>query len=394
MEYDVAVVGAGPGGSTTARECAKAGLDVILIEKRKEIGAPKRCGEGLTIGGMKRVGLKPEPEWALQKIMGAIVFSPSLKRVDIPYKPYGGHVIERKIFDKRLAELAAEEGAKVQAGTRATGFIKKGDHIHGIKTTGFDGDSDIKSKIVVAADGVESRLARLAGINSTQTLQETCSGAQFEMCNIDPVDHEMLEMYMGNEIAPGGYIWVFPKGKRIANVGIGTRETKEAAIHYLKRFVKSRDGLKNGSILEVNTGNIPVGKPLDQLSADGLVIVGDAAHQVNAIHGGGIAESMKAGQIAAKTLKEAADAEDYSRKSLSKYDVEWHSTEGKRLNRVVVLREVVEKLSDKDLDYLADHLSGEEILDMTRANQFKLLAKIFAKKPSLLKLVPKLLRAV
>lgn len=392
MEYDVVVVGAGPGGSTTARECAKAGLDVLVLEKRKEIGAPKRCGEGLTIGGMKRAGIKPEPEWARQKIMGAIVFSPSLKRIDIEYKPYGGYVIERKIFDKRLAELAAEAGATVQAGIRATTLLKKGSQITGVKTSGYDGESEIKAKVVVAADGVESKLARLAGINAIHTLKDTCSGAQFEMCNIDLVDEKMLEIHMGNEIAPGGYIWVFPKGKHVANVGIGTRETKEAAIHYLQNFIKKSDNLKNGSILEVNTGNIPVGRPIEQLSTDGLIVVGDAAHQVNAIHGGGISEAMKAGQIAGKALKSAVDSGDYSRKSLQIYDEEWNSTEGKRLNRVVALREVIEKLSDKDLDYLADHLSGEQILDVTRAKQFTLLAKIFGKRPSLLRFIPKLLK--
>ncbi|MFH1425027.1 MAG: NAD(P)/FAD-dependent oxidoreductase [archaeon] len=394
MEYDVVVVGAGPGGSSTAKYCAAAGLDTLLVEKRKEIGAPKRCGEGLTVGGMKRVGLKPEPEWARQKIMGAIMFSPSLKRVDIEYKPYGGYVIERKIFDKRLAELAAENGAKVQAGVRATGLIKNGNQVTGVKLSGYDGVWDVKAKVVVAADGVESLVGRWAGLNTKHLLQDTCSGAQFEMCNIDPISEDQLEVYMGNEIAPGGYIWIFPKGKHVANVGIGTRGTNGSALYYLKKFIQSKDNLKKGSILEINTGNIPVGGPVDQLSTDGLVLVGDAAHQVNAVHGGGIPESMRAGEIASKTIKRAIDANDYTRNTLKQYDEEWFAIEGKRLKRVAIMKSVIEKLSDKDLDYLAEHLSGDQILDITRASQFTLLAKIFGKRPSLLKHVPKLLTAV
>jgi digeranylgeranylglycerophospholipid reductase len=392
--YDIVIVGAGPGGSSCAKTAAENGLNVLLIEKRKEIGAPKRCGEGLSLAAFKRINLKPEGDWLKQSIKGAFVFSPSGKRVAAYYPDEAGYVIERKIFDKWLAEQASYAGAKVLAGTRATALIKEDGKIKGLKIKNNDGEAEVKAKIVVAADGVESLVARWAGIRTNHTVADTCSGAQFEMSDIDIEDPHMLELYMGNEIAPGGYIWVFPKGDKLANVGIGTRYNYakgKTAYQYLKEFVDSHPNLKKGSILEVNTGCIPVGGPLKELSADNLLIVGDAAHQVNAIHGGGIGEAIKAGQIAGEVAAKCIKSRDCSASALKEYDIKWYEERGNRLTKLVKLRAVVEQLKDKELDYLADQLSGEDIIGLAGAKGYAKFAKILAKKPSLLRFVPKLI---
>ncbi len=391
-EYDVIIVGAGPAGSMAARVAAENGASVLLLEKRTEIGVPKRCGEGLSMEGIKSSGLEISPEWCRQEIEGAVVYAPNGKFVEARYDTLMGYVIERKAFDKRLAIVAAEKGAEVQSGSRVTGVIKEGDFVKGVKVNTRSGNFEIRCKVLIAADGVESLIARWAGINSTTSLVDICSGVQFEMANIEIKDPKMLDIYMGNEIAPGGYIWIFPKSRTTANVGIGVRANKGVrAIDYLRKFVESKPELKNGSIVEINCGGIPVGKPLENLVGNGIMIIGDAAHQVNAIHGGGVHEAFKAAKIAGTVAAKCAKNGDCSKKALLEYQKTWSEKHGKKLSKLVSLRKVLESMSDDDLNFLAGQLSGGDIINLTGAEKFTVFSKIFAKRPSLLKYIPALL---
>jgi len=391
MEYDVAIVGGGPAGTTAAKVAAEKGLDVILFEKRNEIGAPKRCGEGLSMQAMNEANLKPSSEWALQEIDGMFLCAPSGDRVTVRYKGTAGYTIERKMFDKYLAIKAAEAGAKVMAGSRAFDLLTSGGKISGVAISSQNTTKSIKAKIVIAADGVESLVARKAGIDTTMKLDDICAAAQFEMSGIDIEDPKMLEVYMGTKIAPGGYIWVFPKGEKTANIGIGIKHGEKLAIDYLNDFVNAHPNFSKGSIIEVNAGGVPFGAPLKELTLDNFMIIGDAARQVNPVHGGGIGEAMTAGRMAAETAADAIKADDTSNTTLKKYTETWHETQGVKLAKLLKLRKVFDALKDDEMNYLAGALSGEDMLALTGATGFKKLAEIFAKNPRMIRLVPKIL---
>ena len=389
-EYDVIVVGAGPGGSAVARRCAEAGLKVAMFEKRQEIGAPKRCAEGLTFSTERLVGKVPE-RCIAQVIKGATVHAPNGKTVKMKYEEHGGYVVERKVFDKWLAVMASRAGAYVQAKTEITGVIKENGFVTGVRAECEGEEFEIRAKIVVAADGIESVVARKAGLDTTNQIVNVDSGFQYEMCNLKIEDPESLQIFMGNYIAPRGYIWIFPKGKDMANVGIGISKIEKTAKHYLDKFIQNNpDIFEKASIIEVNSGGIPVGGFLENMVADGLVVVGDAAHQVNPIHGGGLKEATIAGQMAADVIIKNLKKGDTSQKTLSEYNKIWWKERGNPLQKVQKLREVVEKLSDKDLNMLAENLSGEDILDLTRGKKLLKLGKILIKNPRLIMLAKKL----
>ncbi len=395
--YDMIVVGAGPAGSAAAMTAAKAGLNVLMVEKRAEIGCPKRCGEGISENGFERMGIKKNEKWLNRKITGTNIYAPNGKSVKVLFDPttsdnYTGWIIERKMFDKMLADMAAKSGAKILTKTEVVSLLRENEKISGVRLE-FNGRQwDVRAKIVIAADGIESRIAREAGLETTSKLSEFISAVQFEMSNID-IDPDSIELYFGNEIAPGGYVWIFPKSEHRANVGIGIRKTmtSKSAIKYLNEFINSRPGLKKGSILEVNAGGVPVGGFLDSMVCDNFIVAGDAAHQVNPIHGGGIVESFLAGRMAAETAAEAIKKGDMSKEALSVYDDRWWKERGKRLKKIQKLREVVEKLSDDDLNFLAEELEGSDIVGFARAEGFGKLAKILMKRPKLILLARKLL---
>src|SRR4030043_121754 len=124
--YDIVIVGAGPAGSSAAMAAAKAGLKVLMVEKRAEIGSPKRCGEGLSKSALARMGLEKDDIWVCRTILGASAYAPNGKNITVGYKGPEGWVIERKVFDKWLAKKAVQAGAKVLAKTDAVSLIKKG----------------------------------------------------------------------------------------------------------------------------------------------------------------------------------------------------------------------------------------------------------------------------
>jgi digeranylgeranylglycerophospholipid reductase len=392
-EVDVLVVGMGPGGSGAAKRCAELGLRVLGVEKRAEIGAPKRCGEAISRHGMiDRIGLQPVGPWIMQEITGAIVYAPNGKSVRVDYEGPEGWVIERKLFDKHLAALAAKAGALVLAKVEARSFRREAGKV--LATLDYEGKSvDVTAKIVIAADGVESVVARELGINTTNKLADICAGAQFEMAGVEN-NGSMIEFFFGNNIAPGGYLWHFPKGDGVANVGIGVRKpwAKKTALEYLEDFVKANPRYKHASIIEVNSGGVPVGGFLDDAVADNLMVVGDAAHHVNPIHGGGIPEAYMAGRLAAEVAAEAFKANDFSKKFLKRYDQRWEKERGGKLRKILKLREVMESLSDEDLNWLAGYMKGDDLVEFSRGSSgFGKLAKILMKKPKLLKLARKLL---
>lgn len=391
-EYDVIIIGAGPGGSGAAFSAAKAGMRVLVLEKRQEIGAPKRCAEGLSMSAMKRMGIERDDLWVRREIIGATIYSPNGKYVRVDYRDGPeGYILERKVFDKCLAEKAVEAGAKVLAKAEVTRLIKEAGKICGVGID-FEGEEkEIKAKVVIAADGVESKIAREAGLDTTLKLVDIASGAQFEMTNVD-IDPDRIEMYFGNEIAPGGYVWIFPKGEKTANIGIGVRKpyAKGKAIDYLKRFIESRPGLRKGSIIEVNSGGVPVGGLMESMVTDNLIVVGDAAHQVNPIHGGGMGEAWVGGRLAGEVASEAIKANDFSKGFLKKYNKRWWEKRGNKLKKLVKLREVMESLSDDDLNWLIDYLKGEDLIEFARSSGFGKFAKILKKKPKLIKLARKL----
>ncbi|MEE9323477.1 MAG: NAD(P)/FAD-dependent oxidoreductase [Candidatus Aenigmarchaeota archaeon] len=390
-EYDVVVVGAGPAGSSVSRFCAEKGLKVLVAEKRQEIGSPKRCGEGLSKSAVEKMGIELDNSWVSRKMKGASVYAPNGKKITVDFEGGEGWVIERKLFDKYLAKLASRIGAKIITKTEVFEVGRENEMI--IARMRSRGETfEVRCKILVACDGVESRVARMLGINTTLSLADIISCAQFEMAGIK-IDPDRVELYFGNEAAPGGYVWIFPKGEDTANVGIGVRKpySKKSALSHLKDFVKERDELKGGSVIEVNSGGVPVGGFLERIVDDNFMIVGDAAHQVNPIHGGGIAESYVAGRIASEVIVKAFKKNDFSKKFLSEYEREWEKLRGKKLKKILKLRHVVEKLSDEELNWLAEYLKGDELVALAKASGFKKLAFIFMKKPRLMGLARKLI---
>lgn len=388
--YDVVVVGAGPGGSTAAKVAAEHGLDVLLIEKNQEIGVPVRCAEGVSKRVENFVSLPRE--CIATEAAGARIFSPDGTCVELSEKTARGklaevgYVLERKLFDKYLARLAADSGVEVRVKTQAISILKDGSSVKGIVVRDVSDDAKIFADVVIAADGVESKIGRMAGLETRIKPADLEVCAQFYMTGID-VEEDFSEFYLGNKIAPGGYAWVFPKGERSANVGVGIEASRSRdgarALDYLKAFVRRK--FPEGRVLSHVYGAVPVSGPIKSV-ADGIILVGDAARQTDPLTGGGILNAMEAGKIAGEVVAEAFERKDFSESSLREYEERCKEL-NERLTRMYRARLLVSKFSDKELNRLARSLEGVRFEEL---NARELLRELIKRNPRLLMSLAKL----
>jgi len=361
IQCDVLVVGAGPGGSMAARTAAENGVDVIFIEEHPVAGIPVYCAEGLSIGGIVDGGLEAVPPYVSQQITKARIVAPNGNTVDLTSDDWTGYTLNREVFDKALAENAEKAGARLMTNTRAIGVIMDGGRVVGVKAVHEGETVEFMAKVVIGADGHWSIIRRSAGLDRYFRDYVTC--AQYRLGGLDLEDPSVNEFWMGENYAPGGYAWVFPKGREVANVGLGVRvKHTKPPIEYLKDFVAQDPRFRNAKILSKGGGICPVSGTLDRVVADGLMLVGDAAGQLIPMTGAGIHSAIEAGKMAGRVAAEAVKEGDVSARRLSAYRTEFDKYWGKRIRDSGRVLNMLDKFSDDDLNTLSEVITNEDVL--------------------------------
>lgn len=347
--YDIVVVGAGPAGSMAARFAVEKGVSVLMLEKDRDVGYPVRCGEAISKAAVEQF-IRSDDKWIASKISKFSLNAPDGSEVIIEFGE-AGYVLERRIFDYELARTAAEAGAEILTRAYVYDLLFDDDKVSGVKYEYQGEQFEVKAKVVIAADGVESRVGRWSGLKTHIDIRDMESAVQITAANI-PVDQNTLYFYFGKEVAPNGYFWIFPKGHNKANIGLGVSGSVgkyKSAQSFLDDFMNKH--YPNAPVLTKITGGVPCSITLDKISAPGIMLVGDAARQVNPLSGGGIASGMIGGSIAGRI---AAESVKMNRPDhIFNYDKEWYDRIGKKHETYNRIKEGIYNFTDEKFNSIA-----------------------------------------
>lgn len=376
-EYDVIVVGGGPAGSTAARFVAEQGVSVLMLEKDRDIGYPVRCGEAVSRVGIEEF-IEPDEAFISATIDKFGMVAPDGTEVVLPLEQIG-YVLERRIFDYEVAKIAANKGAEIVTRAYVNGLLFENEKVSGVKFEYKGEQHEIKCKVVIAADGVESRVGRWAGIKTHIDFREMESCVQVTASNID-VNPNTLLFYFGKDVAPEGYFWIFPKRNKSANIGLGVSGEigkKKSAHKYLENFMDNH--YPDAPFLTQIAGGVPSSITLEKISAPGIILVGDAARQVNPLSGGGIVSGMIGGKIGGTVVAEAIKQNNLEH--VLTYDKAWANRLGKRHEIFDRLKNGIYNFSDEKFNSIAHAFSKVPFEKRTLGNLFK---TALLNKPSLL----------
>ncbi len=352
-KYDAVVVGAGPAGSMAAKKLAEGGVKVLLLERKPEVGMVVQCAEGISHQSLT-LFFEPDPRFIASRINKARFYAPNGDYIEIK-KEGVGYVLERRIFDRFVAQKAAEAGAEILTNATFNKLERKGDKwlVH----FSHKGKTEIvECRLVIGADGPGSNVGRQAGLKLDMDPEDYHYVMEYFMVH-PAIEDGRIDFFTGDEYCYKGYGWSFPKGGHYGNVGVGVAlvPPEIGAKPYLERFVNTY--FKGGKILGVISSVVPVGGHKMEIYGDGVMVVGDAARLAEPISGGGIPAALLSGSIAGEVGANALKEGNLSKERLKEYhDRFWKAINRREYELAYEVRKVFLKMNDEDIQYIFEQL--------------------------------------
>jgi geranylgeranyl reductase family protein len=353
----ITIVGCGVAGSYLAYLLAKKGQDVTIIEEHKKIGNPVQC-TGIVTGSIEKFVKLPKKVVA-NRCNKVIVIS---KNKNIAANT-DEIVLWRNKFDEFIANMATDQGVEILTNHQFLNF--NGKNSLKIKDKRNNKLKEIKSDIIIGADGFSSAVAKASGLANTKFYIGMQAKVKLK------IDINAFETHFGSNF-PNFFGWVVPESEDTIRLGLATfKNTKD----YFYKFLKKRTGKKK--ILCWESGIIPLYNPKQTIQKRNIYLIGDAASQVKATTGGGIIPSLKA----AHTLCDCII-------NKNNYNKEFRKQSGKELSLHLKIRNTLNKFSDKDYDYLLKLMRQEKVKKVLkkydRDTPIALVTKLLLKEPRFL----------
>ena len=407
-DYDIIVAGGGLAGMIVASSAAyysKQSLKILVVDRNASPQLGKKtisgwvCGDAVGKNSVdymtSRIGIKWQNPEIEHPVKGVIAFSPD-HETSISFDGEG-YILNRKVLPQKQLNDALNAGIEIKYNLALRNVLTDNGNVIGVEGEDLETKSPFKktSKIVVDCTGVTSVLRTNLPINShiqkkinRDDLEATgryIYNFQNEVEDNTFFDPDYCLIHLDQNIAPGGYAWVFPKGKSKVNVGLGVQQ-KAMEEHNRKQgqrkdlktkiddYVRLNPVIKNPQIAdgESDDGNswgtwqVSVRRQNDCLVANGYMLVGDSAWMPKPLDAGGIGPAIIAATIAGKDAVQSIQANDYSEESLWQYNLDFVDAYGYKTAGLEVFRRLLQKLSNDQINFGMKHfLSKLDIENIT-----------------------------
>ena len=345
MSFDVIIAGASVAGLFCAREVAKAGHSVLVLEEDFEVGTPEHCGGLVSASGLQDLGLIPSTKTLDSPIQKARLSSPGGITLDIDAKKQNVIVVNRRELDKQIALQAQKNGAEIRVKTSLK-EIKPNQAITSAGT--FD------CKILVDARGIASIIHR----DRTGTLQS----AQYEIY-ADWIQKGLVEVNFDAQKYPGFFSWIIPAGNGIGKIGVAGK-----GINAISTIEKYLDQKGKHSIIRKVFAPIWIKGPIEDFVSDNMVIVGDAAGQAKPTTAGGIYSCGVGGVLAGRAISYYLESKNPN--DLKSYQKQWTQKFGKEFEKQLFARKMLERLDNPTIDKIFSTITPDMISDISSNDDF------------------------
>ena len=286
--FDVVVIGGNLSGATTAINAARMGVNVALVEKNKEPLFPPRCGEATDTVTAELLNLEGIgcPKNEIKQITMNVS---SKKEYNFKVKKHKVYIIDRNFVEKYLLKSAKQEEVELKLGQRMKTFNPPNEII-------LDNEERINGKVIIDATGIRCQIGKQVGMNTELKPEDigVCIQSRVK-CDINP---DIMKMWFHRPYAPLGYAWLFPKNEKLANIGVGIPGGQKIDLKKLIDMYIDNEIGEKFKITHTFRSCVPATKPIEPLTKDNIMFVGDAARLANPIFENGINNAVFSGSIA------------------------------------------------------------------------------------------------
>jgi digeranylgeranylglycerophospholipid reductase len=349
---DAIVVGGGPCGSFTALSIAKLGVDVNVFEEHAEIGVPCHCAGHLSIKGLELLGLYPLPSDIVENVFyGAIFHSPKGRSFYVRFSSPVTCAVNRVLFDKYIAKMAEKAGAQYFLNSMVESVMLENGFVNAVIVRRGKAEEKFSAKVVVDAEGISSKILRQAGLVAFNR-HMLVKAVEAEVENVQDLETDMVEVFLGRDYAPGFYAWLMPKGDGKAKVGLAAKigNPRELLQRLMLRHPTASKKLRSAKISQASFHSMTLGGPIPKTFSNGFLVVGDAASHVKPTTGGGVVFGMACAKIAAEVVYEALCKNDFSSDFLCTYQSRCNKTLGSDVKFMLRMRKMLDALPDDKID--------------------------------------------
>lgn len=380
FDFDAVIVGAGPVGSTIAYYLAQNGLNIAIVDKKKQIGYPLQCA-GILSKHIFEINELPS-EVILNTVKGAFLHSKN-HVLNVQKDENVAYIIDRVAYDQFLLNRALEEGVKL-----ITQKVSGADIENGI--TFFSNDESITSKIIIGCDGYNSAVSPIVGNDqksypASQMHVKIDDKSMSDFRKSDKPIEDFVDTYLMEEILPG-FLWVIPVKNNLYRIGLFSNHSHKQQNEILKEFLDENFEFE---IIEKYKGFIPI-YDKNQLVRDRALLLGDAAAQIKPTSGGGLLMAFDSCKIACKHIVDAVRSDDIG--LLKGYQEEFRNKYSKEFSYQFKVQKTLSLLNTEDIDYFFDKLEKNDceriISEYGDMDNQSGLVKEFIKRGLIFKIIP------